>query len=177
MPGGGLVIEPAPEPQDIQPASIDMRIDLSGGARRPLAGRVVTIDADGISGAEYMHDPCEGGLVLYPGECALVPTLQRVEIPAHLSAEVYGRSSIARLFLTVHQTAGWCDAGFCGRITLELRNESPCAIRIMDRARIAQIKVVRLSTPADSLYGSEGRGSHYQGQHEATPPAQLGEGG
>lgn len=175
--GGGLVLDPMPDAADYQPASVDVRICLKDGAKRPdpRGAHEVVIDADGIRGAKYFHDACPYGLLLAPGQCALVTTRQRVEVGAHLAVEVYGRSSIARTFLTVHQTAGWVDAGFKGQITLELRNEGPSAIRIHDGARLAQIKVVRLSSPAEKPYGSADLGSHYQGQSGATAPAQAGE--
>lgn len=123
--GGGLVLDPMPDAADYQPASIDVRICLKGGAKRPdpRGMHEIVIDADGIRGAHYFHDPCVRGLYLAPGQCALVTTRQRVEVGAHLSVEVYGRSSIARTFLTIHQTAGWVDAGFKGQITLELLYE------------------------------------------------------
>lgn len=182
--GGGLVIEPAPSDDQIQPASVDIHIDLTHGAKRPVClslAEEVVIGPDGITGAEWVDDPCAGGLRLAPGECALVVTRQRVKIPPHLSIQVDGRSSIGRLFLTIHQTAGWCDAGFGEAveggcvIVLELVNHSPRTIRLLDGARVGQLKIVRLSTPADRPYGSPGLGSHYADQQDVTPPAQAGE--
>lgn len=137
--------------------------------------------AYGYRWEETTHDCGElGGLLLTPGACALVVTRVRVKIPAHLSIQVDGRSSIGRLFLTTHQTAGWCDAGFGEQvdggspIVLELVNHSPNTIRLLDGARIGQLKVVRLSTPADRPYGSPGLGSHYADQQDVRPPAQIG---
>lgn len=186
--GGGLVITPAPADHQIQPASVDVHLDLARGAKRPIClalGDEIVVGPEGITGAEWADDPCTRGLRLAPGECALVVTRERVVIPPHLSIQVDGRSSIGRLFLTIHQTAGWCDAGFgvaqaaaggCP-IVLELVNHSPRTIRLLDGARIGQLKVVRLSTQADRPYGSAELGSHYADQQDVRPPAQLGEGG
>lgn len=185
---GELVITPAPQPHQIQPASVDVHLDLTHGAKRPAlldVGEEITISAEGISGARWSEDACERGLLLAPGACALVVTRERVVIPPHLSIQVDGRSSIGRLFLTIHQTAGWCDAGFgelrrdvggCP-IVLELVNHSPNVIRLLDGARIGQLKIVRLSSEAQRPYGSEGLGSHYAHQQDVVPPAQMGKGG
>lgn len=178
MAGGGLVVDPTPDAARVQPASLEIVVDLSGGAKRPVPlapGESVVIGPDGIVGTKYTHDPCEGGLVLRPGDCALVTTLERVEIPPDLALEVCGRSSIGRLFLAIHVTAGWCDPGFKGQVTLELVNHSPQVLHILDRARLGQFKVARLSTVSDRPYGSAELGSHYQGQSGATAPAQAGE--
>lgn len=173
---GDLTIDPAPTDAQIQPASIDVTIDLSSGAWRPVRGSLVKITPEGISGAKYDHDACAGGvLVLAPGDCALVAIAQHVVIPPDLSLQVDGRSSIGRLFLAVHVTAGWCDAGFKGRITLELVNHGPFAIHLGDGSRIAQLKVCRLTSEAQRPYGSATLGSHYQDQREATRPAQIEE--
>ena len=175
--GGGLVLDPAPDAARVQPASIDFVVDLSGGAKRPdpdAEGEIV-VGPGGITGAKYLHDPCVDGLLLKPGECALVTTLDHVEIPPDLAIEVCGRSSIGRLFLAIHVTAGWCDPGFKGQVTLELHNAGPRPIRILDRAPLGQFKVARLSSVTDHPYGSAKLGSHYQGQTGATVPAQTGE--
>ena len=169
---GELQLEPAPQAQHIQPASIDAHIDLSGGALLPVPGCVVDFTAQGIKGARYTKTAAGEPVVLAPGECALIALRERVKIPAHLALQVDGRSSTGRLFVTTHVTAGWCDPGFEGQITLEVVNQGPFTVRLHDGARVAQIKVCQLSSPARAPYGSQGRGSHYQGQQGATAPAQ-----
>lgn len=165
---GALEIEPAPALDQIQPASIELHLDLSGGALRPIPG-AVEIRPDVKAKPVMEADPCEGGrLILTPGACALVTTRDRVRLGADLSAQVAGKSSLARLFLIIHTTAGWIDPGFDGQITLELVNHSPQTLVIHDGIRIAQLVVMRCSSPAARPYGHEALGSHYQGQTGAT---------
>lgn len=169
---GELIVTPEPTDATLQPASIDIHVDLSQGALVPVHGCKVTIDQAGVHGADYARLP-PGDLVLAPGACALVCTRERVTIAPSLAVQVDGRSSVGRTFLAVHVTAGYCDPGFAGQITLELVNHSTFEITIRDGARIGQLKVFRLRNPSERPYGSEGRGSHYQGQMGATAPAQT----
>lgn len=166
---GALEIEPSPALDQIQPASIELHLDLSGGALRPIPGAIIEIKP-GVKVLSQMDaDPCEGGrLILAPGACALVTTRERVKLAADLSAQVTGKSSLARLNLSIHVTAGWIDPGFDGQITLELVNHSPQTLSIRDGIRIAQLVVMRCSSPAARPYGHAALGSHYQGQTGAT---------
>lgn len=166
---GSLVIDPAPADDAIQPASIELHLDLSGGALRPVRG-VTTHLRKGVKAAPATaHDPCVGGVLrLAPGDCALVTTRERVVIPSGLVAQVAGKSSLARLFLIVHTTAGWIDPGFDGTITLELVNHSPQTLVLDDGMKVAQLVVMRLTSPALRPYGSAGLKSRYQNQVGAT---------
>jgi dCTP deaminase len=166
---GALVIDPAPADDAIQPASIELCLDLSGGALRPVRGVTTTIRPGVKVAAATAHDPCVGGVLrLAPRDCALVTTRERVVIPSGLVAQVAGKSSLARLFLIVHTTAGWIDPGFPGQITLEFVNHSPQTLEIHDGAKVAQLVVMRLTSPALRPYGSDGLGSRYQNQVGAT---------
>lgn len=172
---GALTITPTPADDAIQPASIELRLDLSGGALRPVQHQpghpreIVHIQPDAKASPRMVHDSCEdGALVLHPGACALVTTRERVKLDRHIAAQVTGKSSLARLFLVIHTTAGWIDPGFEGQITLELVNHSPQTLVLHDGIKIAQLVVFRLSTPAARPYGSSGLGSHYHGQVGAT---------
>lgn len=166
---GALEIEPAPALDQIQPASIELHLDLSGGALRPVYAQTVHIQPGVKVQPQMAPDGCAGGVLLMPpGSCALVTTRERVKLAADLSAQVAGKSSLARLFLIVHTTAGWIDPGFDGQITLELVNHSPQTLVIHDGIRIAQLVVMRGSAPAVRPYGHEALGSHYQGQTCAT---------
>jgi dCTP deaminase len=173
-----LLIDPAPQPKDIQPASIDIHLDLSRGAKRPAllpVGRYVEVTESGIIGAEWAHDACEGGLILLPHEFVLACTLERITIPHDLGVRVDGRSSIGRIGLAIHITAGWCDPGFEGQVTLELANHNPVwPIRLPHLARLGQLQVIRLSSECEHPYGAA-RGSHYNGQMGATCPTDGGE--
>lgn len=166
---GSLIIDPAPADDAIQPASIELHLDLSGGALRPVRG-VTTHLIKGVKAAPATaHDSCIGGVLrLAPGDCALVTTRERVVIPAGLVAQVAGKSSLARLFLIVHTTAGWIDPGFPGQITLELVNHSPQTLTLDDGIKVAQLVVMRLTSAALRPYGSDGLKSRYQNQVGAT---------
>jgi dCTP deaminase len=177
--GGGLVVSPAPQPQDIQPASIDIHLDLSRGAKRPAllpVGQYVEVTEGGILGAEWAHDACEGDeLILQPHAFALACTLERITIPHDLGVRVDGRSTFGRIGLAIHVTAGWCDPGFEGQVTLELVNHNPVwPIRLSHLARLGQLQVVRLSSECERPYSAQ-RGSHYNGQMGATCPTAGGE--
>lgn len=172
---GDLVITPLDGESAIQPASVELTLDLTGGAMRPVQHqpghpREIVCIAPGVKTAPKMvHDCCEDGdLVLQPGACALVSTRERVVIPPDLVAQVNGKSSLARLFLIVHTTAGFIDPGFPGQITLEFVNLSPQTMIISHGARVAQLVLSTLTSPAARPYGSSGLGSHYHGQSGAT---------
>jgi dCTP deaminase len=100
--------------------------------------------------------------ILHPGEFALAVTLERVEIPDDLVGRLDGKSSLGRLGLIVHSTAGFVDPGFKGRLTLELTNILNLPITLYQEMPVSQISFVRLTTPAEKPYGAEG--SKYQGQ-------------
>jgi dCTP deaminase len=110
---------------------------------------------------------------LCPGAVALGCTAERVSVPPDLIAFVNGKSSLGRLFLAVHVTAGVVDPGFAGEITLEIVNLSPWTIILRRGMDIAQISFARLSEPAARPYGDPALGSHYQ--HQAGPTAAVGE--
>ena len=148
MDTGDLTITPLGDGA-VQPASVDLSIgpylsSLDGEMVKPL--------------------PCE----IEPGEFWLGSTLEEVHLSPALAARVEGKSSMGRLGLAVHITAGFIDPGFQGQITLELHNVSPRPIRLMPGMRVSQLSVYRLSSPAQQPYGTPGLGSHYQGQQGPT---------
>lgn len=151
-----IVIDPPPNPEvQLQPASIDLRL---GGAFR----RSPTATTD----VEHVDDGQE--FVLAPGEFALGTTAERIRVPADLVARVEGRSSIGRLGILVHATAGFIDPGFEGEITLELANLGPTPARLRVGSRICQVVFHQMSSAAERAYGPE-RGSKYLGQSGPTP--------
>src|SRR5947208_11195027 len=107
--------------------------------------------------------------ILHPGEFVLGVVAERIALPADIVAALDGKSSLGRLGLVVHQTAGIIDAGFDGHITLELANMANLPITVYPGMRIAQLSVLTLTTPADHPYGSGRLGSKYEGQAEPTP--------
>jgi dCTP deaminase len=161
---GDLVVEPLSEPElQIQPASIDLRLASSFVAFR--ASRLPCIDprdipADATERLEVPEGEC---FVLHPGDFVLGSTVERVRIPPDLVARVEGRSSLGRLAIVVHATAGFIVPGFEGQITLELSNLGRTAVKLYPGMRISQIVLHEMRSPAERPYGSE-RGSKYQGQ-------------
>ena len=106
--------------------------------------------------------------MLHPGEFVLGSTLERIELPEDLVARLEGKSSLGRLGLLIHSTAGYVDPGWKGHLTLELSNVSNLPITLYYSMKIGQISYLRLTTPADNLYGSEALSSKYQGQTSPT---------
>lgn len=163
---GDLVVEPIDDPDlQIQPASIDLRLGSHFALyRQPLVPFLDARDAASIEQhVEHIEIPEREGFVLQPGAFALGTTLERVRVPADLVARVEGRSSIGRLAVVVHATAGFIDPGFEGQITLELSNLGRCAVKLYPGMRISQIVFHEMKSPAERPYGAA-RGSKYQGQ-------------
>jgi dCTP deaminase len=107
--------------------------------------------------------------VIHPGEFCLGRTLEWVELPNDIVARIEGKSTLGRLGLIVHATAGFCDPGWKGTLTLELHNLTRVPIKLYPGLLIAQLSFMTLDAPAVRPYGSPELGSHYQGQREATP--------
>jgi dCTP deaminase len=151
-----IVVEPLADLElQLQPASIDLRL---GSQFRRAVKPSVEVD-EVAEGADF---------VLGPGEFALGTTLERVRVPPDLVARVEGRSSIGRLAILVHATAGFIDPGFEGEITLELANLGPAPASLRVGARICQIVFHVLTSPVERPYGPA-RGSKYAGQKGPTP--------
>lgn len=164
---GELGITPYDE-KLIQPASLDVRI---GNSFRVFHNhRTPAIDLRepprGLT-EQVVIDPDEP-FVIHPGEFCLADTLERVRIPDNLLCRIEGRSSIGRLGLIVHATAGFIDPGFEGTITLELANLTRIPIKLYSGLTVAQLTFQYLDRPAEVPYGHPDLGSHYQGQSGAT---------
>ena len=163
---GDLVVDPLDDPEmQIQPASIDLRLgeEFLEFQRTNIScihpNRKAEVD-------EYItesHAPEGGEFILHPGDFVLGTTKERVEIPDDLVAHVEGRSSLGRLAVVVHATAGLCDPGYEGQITLELSNLGTAPVALSPGMRISQLTFTELTSPAERPYGVE-RGSKYQGQ-------------
>lgn len=164
---GRLVIDPF-EPQLIQPSSVDLRLDrrfrVFNSTRRT---HIDPADPPADLTSLVTPRPSEP-FVLHPGEFVLGSTLEHVTIPADLAGRLEGRSSRGRIGLLVHSTAGFVDPGFTGTITMELSNAATLPILLWPGMGIAQLCLLRLSSPAQRLYGSVGLGSRYQGQDGPT---------
>jgi dCTP deaminase len=163
---GDLVVEGMEDEQvQVQPASIDLRLDAEFMVYRPTEG--ICLDPrhpETLEKATELVRVEKGdAFVLHRGAFALGSTSERVKIPPDLVGRVDGRSSIGRLGVIVHATAGLIDPGFEGQITLELSNVGSLPVRLYPGMRIAQIVLCKMSSAAEIPYG-EARGSSYQGQ-------------
>lgn len=165
---GRLGIEPLDE-QAIQPASVDLRLDSVFRVFRVTSRPYVDVAQDVDDLTELVEISAEEPFVIHPGSFCLGSTLETVTIPNDIVARVDGKSSLGRLGLLVHATAGYVDPGWTGKLTLELSNQSQMPIALYYGMRIAQISFIELTTAVDRPYGSEELGSKYQGQTGPTP--------
>jgi dCTP deaminase len=165
---GRIVIDPFEE-RLIQPSSIDVRVDRT--FRVFHNSRYTHIDVrqpmDDLT--ELVTKVGDEPFILHPGEFVLGQTLERVTVPNDLVARLEGKSSLGRLGLLIHSTAGFIDAGFGGNITLELSNVANLPITIYHGMPIGQISFMRMDQPVEHPYGSGEYASKYQGQGEPTP--------
>jgi dCTP deaminase len=153
----------------VQPSSIDVRIDSLFRVFRNHTAPVIDVKQDMRDLTELVEIPAGGVFLLHPGEFALGATLERVTVGTDLVARIDGKSSLGRLGLLIHSTAGMVDAGFDGYITLELANVASLPITIYPGMRIGQISFMTMTTAAERPYGSGAHGSKYQGQRGPTP--------
>lgn len=164
---GRIVVNPI-DGDDIQPASIDLHLDdrflVFANTRQPYID--VREPLDELTEAVQIDG--EQPFMLHPGEFALGSTREHIELPDDLVARLEGKSSLGRLGLLIHSTAGFVDPGWRGRLTLELSNVARLPIALYAGMKIGQISFLRLSTPAERLYGSPELGSKYQGQSGPT---------
>ena len=156
------------DPNMVQPSSVDVRLDryfrlfdnhkypvIDPAQDQPDLTRLVEVEA----GESF---------VLHPGEFVLGSTYEEVSLPDDIAARVEGKSSLGRLGLLTHATAGFVDPGFTGHVTLELSNVATLPIVLHPGMKIGQLCFFQLSSAAEHPYGSSAKGSHYQGQRGPT---------
>jgi dCTP deaminase len=164
---GRVVLDPLDDAM-VQPSSVDVRLDrffrlfdnhkyavIDPAEDQPDLTRLVEVEAD-------------GPFVLHPGEFVLGSTFETVTLPDDVAARLEGKSSLGRLGLLTHSTAGFIDPGFSGHVTLELSNVATLPIKLWPGMKIGQLCFFRLSSPAEHPYGSDRYGSRYQGQRGPT---------
>ncbi|MDH6703565.1 MULTISPECIES: dCTP deaminase [unclassified Kitasatospora] len=165
---GRVVIDPF-DPAMIQPSSIDVRLDrffrvfenhryphIDPSEEQPDLTRLVEPEGD-------------DAFILHPGEFVLASTYEVISLPDDVASRLEGKSSLGRLGLLTHSTAGFIDPGFSGHVTLELSNVATLPIKLYPGMKIGQLCLFRLSSPSEHPYGSERYGSRYQGQRGPTP--------
>jgi len=158
-----IVIDPIDE-VDIQPSSVDLHIDRYFRVFRNHTMGHIDVKQNLEELTELIEVGEEEPFMLHPGEFVLGSTSERVALPADLVARLEGKSSLGRLGLLIHSTAGFVDAGWDGQLTLELSNVANLPITLYPGMKIGQISFIRMSTEADRPYGSTEIGSKYQGQ-------------
>ena len=165
--GGRIEIDPFDE-ACVQPSSIDLHVDRKfrtfHNARYPF----IDVKKEMPELTELVEVEGTNPFILHPGEFVLGSTLERVRLPADLVARLEGKSSLGRLGLLIHSTAGYVDPGWDGYLTLELSNVANLPITIYAGMKIGQISFFCLTTAAEHPYGSRDRGSKYQGQRGPT---------
>jgi dCTP deaminase len=164
---GRIEIDPL-DPDAIQPASVDVRLDdgfrVFANHRHP----VIDVRQPMPDLTDLVTATEDEPFVLHPGEFVLASTYERLRLPADLVARIEGKSSLGRLGLLTHATAGFVDPGWDGWLTLELSNVATLPIALYPGMRIGQLAFFELTTAADHPYGSGGLGSKYQGQRGPT---------
>jgi len=165
---GRIVIDPL-DLSCVQPASVDVHLDNKFLVFK-TGNHPVCIDVrqkqDTLNELITIQD--EQPFYLQPGEFVLASTLEYIVVPDDIVGRLEGKSSLGRIGLLIHSTAGFVDPGWKGNLTLELSNAAKLPIALYYRMRIGQISFLRLTTPVEKAYGSDGLGSKYQGQVEPT---------
>ena len=164
---GRLRIEPF-DPAHVQPSSVDLRLGRHFRVFEHSRYTHIDVRAPQPDLTQEIAVAEDEPFVLHPGEFALGTTLERVGLPDDLVGRLEGKSSLGRLGLIIHSTAGYVDPGFSGTITLELSNVAKLPIPLYPGMFIGQISFLTLTTPVDRPYGSPGLGSRYQGQEKPT---------
>jgi dCTP deaminase len=165
---GRVVIDPW-DPQMVQPSSIDVRIDRYFRVFENHRYPHIDPAEEQPDLTRLVETPGDEPFILHPGEFVLASTYEVVTLPDDVSARLEGKSSIGRLGLLTHSTAGFIDAGFSGHVTLELSNVATLPIKLWPGMKIGQLCFFRLTSPAEQPYGSGASGSRYQGQRGPTP--------
>jgi len=164
---GRLVIDPF-IPEAVQPSSVDLHLDRRFRVFRNSRYPFIDVRADQPELTELVEIGGDDPFILHPGEFVLGSTFERVALPNDLVARLEGKSSLGRLGLLIHSTAGYVDPGWEGNLTLELSNVANLPITLYDGMKIGQISFQRLSSPAEVAYGEASIGSKYRGQRDPT---------
>ena len=160
-------VEPFEEAM-IQPSSVDVRLDKFF---RVFENHKYSVIDPSSEQAELTREVISEGdepFILHPGEFVLASTYEVITLPDDIAGRLEGKSSLGRLGLLTHSTAGFIDPGFSGHITLELSNVANLPVKLFPGMKIGQLCLIKLSSPAEHPYGSEKYGSRYQGQRGPT---------
>ncbi|MEY3430165.1 MAG: hypothetical protein RLZZ79_162 [Actinomycetota bacterium] len=165
---GRVKVEPF-NPKMIQPSSVDVRLDRFF---RVFENHRYEVIDPSIEQSELTREVAvapDEFFILHPGEFVLASTYEVITLPDDIAGRLEGKSSLGRLGLLTHSTAGFIDPGFSGHITLELSNVANLPVKLYPGMKIGQLCLIKLSSPAEHPYGSAVYGSRYQGQRGPTP--------
>jgi dCTP deaminase len=165
---GRIVVDPF-DADMVQPSSLDVRLDDRFLVFRSHTRAVIDVKQDLSDLTELVKATDDEPFILHPGEFVLGSTAERVALPDDIVGRIEGKSSLGRLGLLIHTTAGFVDAGFEGYLTLELSNVATLPITLYPGMKIGQISFLRMDSPAEFPYGSGSLGSKYAGQEGPTP--------
>jgi dCTP deaminase len=164
---GRIVIEPY-IPEAVQPSSVDLHVDRRFRVFRNSRYPFIDVREEQPELTEMVEISGDDPFILHPGEFVLGSTLERIQLPDDIVARLDGKSSLGRLGLLIHSTAGFVDPGWDGNLTLELSNVANLPITLYDGMKIGQISFQRLSSPVEVGYGDARIGSKYRGQRDPT---------
>ena len=164
---GAITIEPW-DPAMVQPASVDLRLGNTFRVFHNHRTAAIDLAAPPANLTEQISIGDDEPFIIHPGEFVLGRTLEWVELPDDIVARIEGKSSLGRLGLIVHATAGFVDPGWKGTLTLEITNLTRVPIVLWPGKAIAQLSFMTLDAPAERPYGHRDLGSHYAGQFDAT---------
>ena len=165
---GGVRLDPY-EPGMVQPSSVDVRLDRYFRVFENHRYPHIDPSVEQADLTRLVEPEGDEPFILHPGEFVLASTYEVVTLPEDVAGRLEGKSSLGRLGLLTHSTAGWIDPGFSGHVTLELSNLATLPIKLWPGMKIGQLCMFRLTSPAEHPYGSERYGSRYQGQRGPTP--------
>jgi dCTP deaminase len=165
---GRIAIDPYDESL-LQPSSLDVRVDRYFRVFRNWNYSYIDVKQEQDALTELVEITDDEPFILHPGEFVLGSTLERITLPDDLVARLEGKSSLGRLGLLIHSTAGFIDPGWDGHVTLELSNVANLPITIYHAMKIGQLSFMQMTEPASAPYGSSSLGSKYQGQRGPTP--------
>jgi dCTP deaminase len=165
---GRIAIDPYDETL-VQPSSVDVRVDRYFRVFRNSRYPFIDVKEAQEDLTELVEMDGQQPFILHPGEFVLGSTLERIALPDDLVGRLEGKSSLGRLGLLIHSTAGFIDPGWDGHVTLELSNVANLPITIYHGMKIGQLSFVQLTEPAETPYGADTLGSKYQGQQGPTP--------
>jgi dCTP deaminase len=165
---GRVRIEPY-DPTMVQPSSIDVRLDRYFRVFENHRYPHIDPSVEQPDLTRMIEPPGQEPFILHPGEFVLASSYEVVTLPEDIASRLEGKSSLGRLGLLTHSTAGFIDPGFSGHVTLELSNVATLPIKLWPGMKIGQLCMFRLSSPSERPYGTSGVGSRYQDQRGPTP--------